>query len=102
MTASATAADSVDGDGDWPESEVTPNSTGPDSDEVAYGSIPTPDAAPPAPYCVGLTYGDDARCPFPPSIPSGGTVGIAVTVATIASVPITGTLWLDQRRGAEG
>ena len=31
-----------------------------------------------------------------------GTVGIAVTVATIASVPITGTLWLDQRRGAEG
>ena len=88
MTASATAADSVDGDGDWPESEVTPNSTGPDSDEVAYGSIPTPDAAPPAPYCVGLTYGDDARCPFPPSIPSTAPLALPLPLPPLPPFPL--------------
>ncbi len=90
MTASAmdAAADSVDGDGDWPESEVTPNSTGPDSDEVAYGSMPTPDAAPSTLYCVGLMCGDDARCPFPPSMPSAAPLTLPLPLPPLPPFPL--------------
>ena len=53
---------------------------------------------------MATAIGRNRRCSLPVSAihTFDGTVGIAVTVATIASVPITGTLWLDQRRGAEG